>query len=307
MPDLKLCTNTDCKYSCLTWQTNTVVYIKSEKGYDNMAIIKTAILQTHVYMEKSRNINRAAELIASPELKDIDLAVLPEMFCCPYENKYAEPEGGDTWEKCSRLAAEHGIYLIAGSMPEQDEDGHIYNTSYVFDRKGHQIGKHRKMHLFDIDVKGGQYFKESETLTPGNQITVFDTEFGKIGLCICYDFRFPELARLMADQGAEVIIVPAAFNMTTGPLHWELMFRQRAVDNQVYTIGAAPARDMNAGYHSWGHSIAADPWGKVLMEMNEKPEVQVVELDLDEVKKVREQLPLLKHRREDIYKLSQIK
>ena len=163
------------------------------------------------------------------------------------------------------------------------------------------------MHLFDIDVKGGQYFKESETLTPGNQITVFDTEFGKIGLCICYDFRFPELARLMADQGAEVIIVPAAFNMTTGPLHWELMFRQRAVDNQVYTIGAAPARDMNAGYHSWGHSIAADPWGKVLMEMNEKPEVQVVELDLDEVKKVREQLPLLKHRREDIYKLSQIK
>ena len=230
MSDLKLCTNTDCKYSCLTWQTNTVIYIKSEKGYDNMAIIKTAILQTHVYMEKSRNINRAAKLLASPELKDIDLAVLPEMFCCPYENKYfpeyAEPEGGDTWEKCSRLAAEHGIYLIAGSMPEQDEDGHIYNTSYVFDRKGHQIGKHRKMHLFDIDVKGGQYFKESETLTPGNQITVFDTEFGKIGLCICYDFRFPELVRLMADQGAEVIIVPAALNLTTGPLHWELMFRQ---------------------------------------------------------------------------------
>ena len=141
MSDLKLCTNTDCKYSCLTWQTNTVIYIKSEKGYDNMAIIKTAILQTHVYMEKSRNINRAAKLLASPELKDIDLAVLPEMFCCPYENKYfpeyAEPEGGDTWEKCSRLAAEHGIYLIAGSMPEQDEDGHIYNTSYVFERKGH--------------------------------------------------------------------------------------------------------------------------------------------------------------------------
>ena len=101
-------------------------------------------------------------------------------------------------------------------------------------------------------------------------MTVFDTEFGKMGVCICYDFRFPELARLMVDQGAEVIIVPAAFNMTTGPLHWELMFRQRAVDNQVYTLGAAPARDLNAGYHSWGHSIAVDPWGKVLMEMEEK-------------------------------------
>ena len=202
-----------------------------------MAVIKTAILQTHVYTEKSRNIIQAAEILASPELQGIDLAVLPEMFCCPYENKYfpeyAESEGGDTWEKCSRLAAERGIYLIAGSMPERDATGRIYNTSYVFDRNGHQIGKHRKMHLFDIDVKGGQYFKESDTLTPGDQVTVFDTEFGKMGVCICYDFRFPELARLMVNQGAEVIIVPAAFNMTTGPLHWELMFRQRAVDNQV--------------------------------------------------------------------------
>lgn len=270
-----------------------------------MAIIKTAILQTHVYTDKFRNITQAAELLASPELQGIDLAVLPEMFCCPYENKYfpeyAEIEGGDTWEKCSRLAAEYGIYLVAGSMPERDEAGNIYNTSYVFDRNGHQIGKHRKMHLFDIDVKGGQYFKESDTLTPGDQVTVFDTEFGKMGLCICYDFRFPELARLMVDEGAQVIIAPAAFNMTTGPLHWELMFRQRAVDNQVYTIGAAPARDLNAGYHSWGHSIVADPWGKVLLEMEENPEVKIVDLDLDEVKKVREQLPLLKHRRRDIY------
>lgn len=280
----------------------------SKKGCDIMSSVKCAILQTYVYQEKKRNLIQAAELLADPALQDIDLAILPEMFCCPYENKffpeYAEPEGGETWEKCSRLAADHGIYLVSGSMPERDEEGRIYNTSYVFDRKGHQIGKHRKMHLFDIDIKGGQYFKESDTLTPGEQVTVFDTEFGRMGLCICYDFRFPELARLMVDKGAQVIIVPAAFNMTTGPLHWELMFRQRAVDNQVYTIGAAPARDLNAGYYSWGHSIAADPWGKVLMEMEEKPAVKVVELELDEVKKVREQLPLLKHRRGDIYALT---
>ena len=280
----------------------------SKKGCDIMSSVKCAILQTYVYQEKKRNLIQAAELLVDPALQDIDLAILPEMFCCPYENKffpeYAEPEGGETWEKCSRLAADHGIYLVSGSMPERDEEGRIYNTSYVFDRKGHQIGKHRKMHLFDIDIKGGQYFKESDTLTPGDQVTVFDTEFGRMGLCICYDFRFPELARLMVDKGAQVIIVPAAFNMTTGPLHWELMFRQRAVDNQVYTIGAAPARDLNAGYHSWGHSIAADPWGKVLMEMEEKPAVKVVELELDEVKKVREQLPLLKHRRGDIYALT---
>ena len=210
-----------------------------------MSSVKCAILQTYVYQEKKRNLIQAAELLADPALQDIDLAILPEMFCCPYENKffpeYAEPEGGETWEKCSRLAADHGIYLVSGSMPERDEEGRIYNTSYVFDRKGHQIGKHRKMHLFDIDIKGGQYFKESDTLTPGEQVTVFDTEFGRMGLCICYDFRFPELARLMVDKGAQVIIVPAAFNMTTGPLHWELMFRQRP-ERRVLFLGSLHCR-----------------------------------------------------------------
>ena len=280
--------------------------------------MKIALIQMKGKSSNDDNIEIALEQIEKASDSSADFVVLPEMFSCPYKASnfpvYAQEDGGKNWQKLSAAARKNKIYLVAGSMPEleiSEENGNrvekIYNTSYVFDRKGYQIGKHRKMHLFDIDVKGGQYFKESETLTPGNQVTVFDTEFGRIGLCICYDFRFPELARLMADQGAEVIIVPAAFNMTTGPLHWELMFRQRAVDNQVYTIGAAPARDMNAGYHSWGHSIAADPWGKVLMQMDEKPEVQVVELDLDEVKKVREQLPLLKHRRGDIYKLSQIK
>ena len=106
----------------------------------------------------------------------------------------------------------------------------------------------KKMHLFDIDIKGGQYFKESDTLTAGDQVTVFDTEFGKIGLCICFDFRFPELARQMVDKGAKVILVPAAFNMTTGPAHWELLFRQRAVDNQIFTLGTAPARNEREEY-----------------------------------------------------------
>nr|WP_294677385.1 carbon-nitrogen hydrolase family protein [uncultured Blautia sp.] len=272
-----------------------------------MKKIQTVIFQTHVYKDKAENLEQMAELLRSPEAAGADLAVFPEMFICPYENSafpvYAEPEGGEAWQKCAQMAAEQGIYLVAGSMPERDGKGRIYNTSYIFDRRGNQIGKHRKMHLFDIDIRGGQYFKESDTLTPGDQVTVFDTEFGKLGLCICYDFRFPELARLMVDKGAEVIIVPAAFNMTTGPLHWELMFRQRAVDNQVYTIGAAPARDMEAGYRSWGHSLVADPWGKVLMEMDEKPGIRRVEIDLSQVKRVREELPLLAHRRKDLYEL----
>jgi predicted amidohydrolase len=159
------------------------------------------------------------------------------------------------------------------------------------------------MHLFDIDVKGGQRFFESDTLSPGSSVTTFSTPFCKMGLCICYDFRFPELSRLMVDRGAEVILVPAAFNMTTGPAHWELLFRSRAVDNQVYTVGVAPARDPNASYRSWGHSIVCSPWGDVLMQMDETESVAVTVLDPDRLKEVRDQLPLLKQRRADVYRL----
>ena len=162
----------------------------------------------------------------------------------------------------------------------------------MFGRDGRQLAKHRKVHLFDIDVKGGQSFKESDTLTAGTWSTVFDTEFGKIGLCICFDFRFPELARSMVLDGAKIILVPAAFNMTTGPAHWEVMFRSRAIDNQVFTFGTAPARDRSASYHSWGHSIAVSPWGKVLNQMGARAGIQTTAIRLEEVDEIREQLPL---------------
>lgn len=272
-----------------------------------MSIIKTAIIQMQVVEDKLINIKKAGDYLQKLADQEIDLAVFSEMFCCPYQNHcfpiYAEEEGGATWQQLADMAASLGIYLAAGSMPEKDEKGRIYNTAYVFDRQGHQIAKHRKMHLFDINVSGGQYFKESDTLTAGDKVTVFDTEFGRMGLCICYDFRFPELARLMVDKGAKVILVPAAFNMTTGPAHWEILFRQRAVDNQVFTIGAAPARDESAGYISWGHSIVVNPWGEVLVQLDEKEGFAVQTLDLNEVDKVRRELPLLAHRRSDIYTL----
>lgn len=276
-----------------------------------MAKIKMAGLQVKVHGKRERNLAQLAEILARPELKDVDFVTLPEMFNCPYKASnfpvYAEEEGGPCWKECSRLAAEHKIYLSAGSMPERDGEGKIYNTAYVFDREGRQIAKHRKAHLFDIDVAGGQSFKESDTLTAGETTTVFDTEFGRMGLCVCYDFRFPEGPRLMAQEGAKVIIVPAAFNMTTGPAHWETMFRQRAVDNQVYTVGTAPARDLSGCYISWGHSMIASPWGNVVMQMDEKEDVRVTEIDLAQVEQVRKELPLMAHRRQDLYQVTRLK
>ena len=272
-----------------------------------MPKIKIAALQTMVSKDKRENLDRLERFLEDPKLAGVDLVTLGEMFNCPYQTPnfpiYAEEAGGESWQRCSALAKKHGIYLSAGSMPERDREGHIYNTAYVFDRQGRQIARHRKMHLFDIAVSGGQCFRESDTLTAGNDVAVFDTEFGKMGLCVCYDFRFPELPRLMAQRGARVILVPAAFNMTTGPAHWEIMFRQRAVEDQVFAVGTAPARDASSGYTSWGHSIAVGPWGNILYQMDEKPGIALAELDLDEVERVRAELPLLAHRRLDIYKL----
>lgn len=271
---------------------------------------KAALLQTNVYDDKEKNIENAVRLIEKVSSEGSDIAVLPEMFCCPYNSSlfrfYGENEGGVAYTAMSKAAEDYGIYVVAGTIPELEDDK-VYNTSYVFDRNGNQIAKHRKMHLFDIDIEGGQYFKESDTLTSGGDVTLFDTEFCKIGLAICYDIRFPELSRLMAAEGAEVIIYPGAFNMTTGPAHWELSFRARALDNQVYTIGVAPARDLEATYHSYGNSIVASPWGNVLSRMDEKEGYIIQEIDLDYVKKIRNELPLLKHIRKDIYALMKIK
>lgn len=275
-----------------------------------MPKMKIAALQTQVSADKQENLRRLEALLDSPEVRGADMVTLGEMFNCPYQTPnfpvYAEEEGGESWQRCSALAKKHHIYLSAGSMPERDREGHVFNTAYVFDRQGRQIAKHRKMHLFDISVTGGQSFRESDTLTAGNEVVVFDTEFGKMGLCVCYDFRFPELPRLMAQRGAKVILVPAAFNMTTGPAHWEIMFRQRAVENQVFTIGTAPARDARSGYTSWGHSIAVAPWGNIVYQMDEKPGIVSAELDLDEVERVRRELPLLAHRRLDLYRLETV-
>lgn len=269
------------------------------------------ILQAQLAVSSSKDeVFQAVDEVCQQAVKeDASLLALPEMFCCPYETDkfpvYAENEGGDVWTRCSELAKKYNIYLSAGSVPELGEAGEVYNTAYVFDRQGNQIAKHRKMHLFDIDIKGGQYFKESDTLTAGKDITVFDTEFGTMGLCICYDFRFPELARLMVMKGAKVILVPAAFNTTTGPRHWELMFRAQAMFNQCFVIGTSSAQNLADTYHSWGHSIVADPWGKVISQMDEKEGCQIVELDLAEADRVRQQLPLLKHRRTDLYTLEE--
>ena len=248
--------------------------------------MRLAQIQMHVTADKTANLRHAEELLRS--VRGADMAILPEMFCCPYDNScfraYGEPAGG---------AAEL-------------EGGRVYNTSFVFDPQGVCVARHRKMHLFDIDVEGGQRFRESDTLSPGNDVTLFDTPWGRMGLCICFDLRFEELCRVMALEGARVMLAPAAFNMTTGPAHWELLLRQRAVDNQCFTVGTSPARDENASYVAWGNSMVCDPWGTVLHQCGAGEEVAVTELDMTRIDAVRRQLPILSARRTDVYELRRL-
>ena len=268
--------------------------------------MRAALIQMMVTADKRQNLRTACDRIREATQNGADIAVLPEMFCCPYDNScfaaYGEPEGGEAQAALSALAAELGIYLVGGSLPELAE-GRIYNTSYVYGPDGRQIAKHRKAHLFDIDVQGGQRFRESDTLSPGNAVTTFETAFGTMGLCICFDLRFEELARCMCLRGAKVLLVPAAFNMTTGPAHWELLFRQRAVDNQCFTVGVSPARDEAASYVAYGNSMAVDPWGTVLCRAGAEETTLYADLDMDRLKAVRAQLPILSARRTDLYEV----
>ena len=259
--------------------------------------------------DKTADIALVGEKIREAAKNGVDFAVLPEMFCCPYDNAcfrdFGETADGQAQTALSALAKELGIYIVGGSIPEI-ADGKVYNSSFVYDRVGRELARHRKVHLFNIDVAGGQRFFESDTLSPGNRITTFDTEFGVMGLCICFDLRFEELARCMTLRGAKCIFVPAAFNMTTGPAHWELLFRQRAVDNQCFTVGVSPARNPNASYVAYGNSIAVDPWGKVLCRAGAEAAVLYAELDLSRIDAVREQLPILSARRTDLYQLQEL-
>ena len=268
---------------------------------------KLAVCQMNVVDNKDMNLNKAVNMIESAAQNKVDMVLLPEMFNCPYDNskfvEYAESrKNSRTLKSISSAAERDGIYVIAGSIPEL-ENGKLYNSSFIFDRKGKIIGVHRKMHLFDIDVPGKITFKESETLTAGNEITVVDTELCRIGVAICYDIRFPELLRLMTDKGAELIAVPGAFNMTTGPAHWDPLMRVRAVDNQVYVAAASPARDEGFSYVAYGNSMVVDPWGDIISRAGADEKIIYADIYLSRVESVRNELPLLKNMRKDIYEV----
>jgi omega-amidase len=215
----------------------------------------------------------------------------------------------------ARLARRHGVSVIAGSIPERGADGRLYNTATVIDPQGRLRAKHRKLHLFDVDVPGGIRFRESDCLTGGTGLAVLSGNGDplatgqahppNLGLLICYDIRFPELALLLQQrQGATLLACPAAFNTTTGPRHWHLVMRARALDTQCFLLACSSARPTDPQrYPSYGHSLVVDPWGAVIAEAGIGEQVLHAELDLAEVGRARQAIPTGVQRRTDLYRL----
>ncbi|KAH3787617.1 omega-amidase NIT2-like [Dreissena polymorpha] len=270
---------------------------------------RLALIQLAVGASKPENLARASRLIKEAATKGANLVALPECFNSPYGTsyfpEYAESIPGPSTEMLLAAAKENNVFLVGGSIPERDGDK-IYNTCTVFNPNGDMIAKHRKMHLFDIDVPGKIRFQESETLSPGNNFTMFETPMCKIGIGICYDIRFAEMAQIYARNGCKLLIYPGAFNMTTGPAHWELLQRARALDNQLFVATVSPARDESASYVAWGHSTVVSPWGDVIASKEHEESILLVDIDMERVDQVRNQIPVSKQRRTDLYGVQEL-
>lgn len=286
--------------------------------------LKLALIQLSAGADKPANLAAARSKVLAAARAGAKLVVLPECFNSPYGTKhfpkYAEElhpleiggspgKGGPSeavspsYSVLSEVAKEGKVTLVGGSIPEYVKaEGKWYNTSLTFGEGGELLARHRKVHLFDIDIPGKISFHESEVLSPGNKVTVVDVSgYGKLGIAICYDIRFPELALIAARKGAFALVYPGAFNLTTGERHWELLARARAVDNQCYVALCSPARDMQADYHAWGHSMVVDPDAGIVGELDEKEGTLFVDLLPERLEEVRRNIPTYGQRRFDVY------
>ncbi|MDR1619951.1 MAG: carbon-nitrogen hydrolase family protein [Clostridiales bacterium] len=265
--------------------------------------MKIALCQLHVSCHKDDNIERAKQMLYDAAARGAAMAILPEMFCIAYVQELfraaAEPcPGGDCAQMLSAAAKQTGMFVIGGSVPELS-DGKIYNTGMSFGPDGSFLGKYRKAHLFDIDVPGKIRFIESETITKGDGYPLMIDAPMKTGVEICFDIRFPEWARFIMIKGADILALPAAFSLNTGPRHWELLLRARALDNQLFVAAVSPARSKSA----YGHSILVSPDGAVLHDCKDDEGCAIVDADPALLEEMRQSIPVRTARRDDLYTL----
>ncbi len=285
--------------------------------------MRVGAIQTTAGPDRQANLDTTAALVAEAAEAGAGLVVLPEYFSVAgspsFLRRHAESLDGPTVAWGSEMAREHGIHLLAGSFPERPAgsgdpvatDDRLFNTSCLIGPDGRTLAVYRKVHLFDVDLHSTT-FRESATMAPGTELAVVtldtapagDLPSTVVGLSICYDLRFPEPYRIMTLRGATVLVVPSAFTAATGPAHWELLLRARAVENEAFVVGAGQVGDLPPGMPAChGHTMVVDPWGTVVAERTDpSPGVVVAELDMSRVGQVRAELPVLAHRRPEAYR-----
>lgn len=269
--------------------------------------MKVALIQMNSINDKPANLEAARRLIEQAvEDERPDWICLPEVFDFmggSRADKFAAAEplpGGPAYALMQSLARRHGVFIHAGSVLERiaGED-RIANTTVAFDRSGLEIARYRKIHLFDVTTPDGAEYKESASIKPGDAVVTYDCEGLTIGCSICYDLRFPALFQALAERGAQMIALPAAFTLQTGKDHWETLCRARAIETQVYFCAAAQCgtfQDGNEIRATYGHSLVADPWGHVIAKASDGSGVVAARLDPDRVRRVRAMIPVAKHR-----------
>jgi predicted amidohydrolase len=269
--------------------------------------LRVACVQLNASASKIENVERMEALVSRAAATGADVVVLPEKWNgigpADYLREVAEPlEGGETVEAMATWAQRHEITLVGGSIAEcRDGREKLSNTCVVFDPDGEIAAVYRKIHMFDVDV-GGNVYRESESEEPGDTPATCDAEGWKLGLTLCYDVRFPELYRILALEGAELVTIPAAFTLYTGKDHWELLVRARAVENQCYVAAANQWGTHADGKAAYGRSMIVDPWGVVLAQAADEDGVVVAEIDRAHMERVRRSLPSLANRQPAAYR-----
>jgi len=275
-----------------------------------MFVMKISAIQMNTGSEKALNLTQACDLVAQAVAQDgPDMVVLPEVFAfmgaSVAEKRAAAEElpvagqiGGAAYESLREMARSHGVFVHGGSFVERDGDAY-YNTTLAFDRTGAELARYRKIHLFDVTTPDGRSYRESDTFGAGQAVVTYRADAATIGCSICYDLRFAELFRALAEAGADVIMVPAAFTLQTGKDHWEVLLRARAIETQTYIVAAAQTGSYFEGSDervSWGHSIIVNPWGHLIAQAGEGIGHASAALDLDYLSTVRARIPVARHR-----------
>jgi nitrilase len=269
--------------------------------------VKVSLIQMNSISDKAANIAAAEALIERAVREESpDWVLLPEFFdwaggsrADKLRNAERFP-GGPAYEMARREAMKHRIFVHAGSIMERiDGEDRIHNTSVVFNREGEEIARYRKIHLFDVTTPDGASYKESASVKAGDHVVTYDCEGVTIGCSICYDLRFPDLFQALAEKGAEIIALPAAFTLQTGKDHWEVLLRARAIETEAYVCAGAQTGSFTVGNEqrqTYGHSLVADPWGHVIAKASDGVGVVSARIDPAQVKRVRGLIPVAEHK-----------